>query len=231
VVPVIGRLRRRLAAEEGMTVVETLIACILTVIVLTSALAVLNGAYARNAEVQRRTESLQIARRAVDDVTRRLRSQVCLGTTTPVVAASGQSVTFYADYTIDDPTTYPERHVIALDTSTGTLTDARSTSTNGSTYTLQDTRVIARNVRQLTGTPFLQFYEYSSDATPAPTVLLNTGTSAVPASELPSIARIVVNLNALAPGAADSKVSATVQDEVYVRLADPTDANPTPRCS
>lgn len=226
-----ARLRRRLAAEDGITIVECLIACILTVIVVTSALMVLNGAYANNAKVQRRTESLQIARRAVDDVSRMLRSQVCLGTTTPIVSATGQSVTFYSDYTIDDPTTFPERHVISLDTATGALTDARSTSTNGTAYTYQDTRVLARNVGQVTGTPFMQFYGYSSDATPTPTVLLNTGVTAVAAAELSSITRIVITLNALAPGATSSTVSATVQDEVFVRLADPTDANPIPRCT
>ena len=230
----LARLRHRLADQRGFTIVEVMLTCVLTLIVTGTSLAVLDRAYRHNAEVQQRTESLQTARATVDDLVRRLRSQVCLNSTTPpVVAASGQSVTFYSDYSDAVPTAYPERHVISLNSTTGVLTDARYTSTTGlvDSYTLRDTRLIARNVSQVGAAPLLQFYGYDTATPPAATRALNTNTVAVTADELPNVARIVVTLSARAGGKSAAKTASAAQDEVFVRLTNPNSSDPSPRCT
>jgi Tfp pilus assembly protein PilV len=230
----LARLRRRLADQRGYTIVEVMLTCVLTLIVTGTSLAVLDRAYRHNAEVQQRTESLQNARTTVDELVRRLRSQVCLNSTTPpVVAANGQSVTYYSDYTDAEPTDYPERHVIALNTATGALTDARYTTTTGAAnaYTLRDTRLIARNVSQAGTTPLLQFYAYDSSTPPVATRALNTATVGVATDELPNVARIVVTLSAKAAGKTAAKTASTAQDEVFVRLTNPNSSDPSPRCT
>jgi Tfp pilus assembly protein FimT len=231
---VLTRVRRRLADERGLTVVEMVVTCALTLIVSVSAMAVLTGAYARNNDVQRRSESWQIARTAVDEVINRLRNQVCLDSATkPVVAATGQSITFYADFSAASPTDYPERHVLALNPATGVLSDTRYTTSSGrvADYQLAGTRVIAQGVSQVGSAPLMSFYAYDASAPPAPNRLLNTGTNAVAAADLPAIARVVVKLRATAPGKTPSKDSATVQDEAFVRIVNPTDPTPVPQCS
>jgi type II secretory pathway pseudopilin PulG len=228
------RIRQRLAGERGFTIVEVLIGCVLTLIVTSSAMAVLDGAYRHNNDIQRRAESQQIARTAVDEMVRRLRNEVCLDVkTTPVVTASGTSVTFYADFGTGAPTSYPERHVLSLNTGTGTLTDTWSTTSTGKAadYVAAGTRVIARGVSQVGSTPLMTFYAYDTSSPPAPNRQLNSGTNSVAAADLPKIARIVVNVQATAPGATPVKDAAQAKDEAFVRLVDPTDSAPAPRCS
>jgi Tfp pilus assembly protein PilV len=230
----LARLRHRLADQRGFTIVEVMLTCVLTLIVTGTSLAVLDRAYRHNAEVQQRTESLQTARATVDDLVRRLRSQVCLNSTQPpVVAASGQSVTFYSDYGDALPTTYPERHVISLNATTGVLTDARYTSTTGlaDSYALRDTRLIARNISQVGTTPLLQFYAYDSATPPTAARALNTNTVAVATDELANVARIVVTLSARAGGKSAAKTASAAQDEVFVRLTNPNSSDPSPRCT
>jgi type II secretory pathway pseudopilin PulG len=223
-----------LAAERGYTIIEMVITCALTLIVSVSAMAVLTRAYAHNNDIQRRSESMQIARTAVDDMVRRLRSEVCLDSATPPIsAATGRSVTYYAAFNDGSPSTYPERHVLSLNATTGVLSDARYTTTTGNAtdYTLADTRVIAKGVSESGATPLMQFYGYDSSTPPAATRLLNTGTNAVSDDDLEDISRVVITLVATAPGNTASKLASTVQDEVFVRLTDPSDPNPNPDCT
>jgi type II secretory pathway pseudopilin PulG len=229
---VLTRLRRRLADERGYTIVEMVLTCVLSLIVSASAMAVLTRAYAHNNDIQRRTESMQIARTAVDETIRRLRNEVCLDTVPPVVSANGQSVTYYADFGDADPSRYPERHTLTLNTTTGVLSDATYTTTTGvaGSYSLASTRVIATGVTQSGSTPLLQFYAYDTAKTPLRADRLLNPAGTVATADLPDIARIVVTLTATAPGATASNLASTAQDETFVRLTDPTDANPSPKC-
>jgi type II secretory pathway pseudopilin PulG len=227
------RLRKRLADERGTTIVEMVLTCVLTLIVSGSAMAVLTSAYSHNNDVQRRTESLQIARTAVDQTISRLRNEVCLSTQTPITAANGESVTYYADFGDADPTTFPERHVLSLNPTTRVLSDVTYTTSTGAAdaYSQASTRVIAKGVSETGTTPLLQFYGYDTSASPpTATRLLNTGTAAVADADLPNIARIVVTLTATAPGNTPARLAASAQDEAFVRLTDPSDDSPAPTC-
>ena len=50
-----------------------------------------------SSRVEARVDSTQRGRVAMEQVTQRLRSQVCLGSASPIVSATDTDVTFFAD--------------------------------------------------------------------------------------------------------------------------------------
>jgi Tfp pilus assembly protein PilW len=99
-------LMRRLRGERGMTLTEALAAMVIAVIVSLAAFALVEAVMKRTGETSSRVETTQRARQAMDNITRDLRSQVCVlrtdptpGMTTPrsVYTASGNSITFFGD--------------------------------------------------------------------------------------------------------------------------------------
>jgi prepilin-type N-terminal cleavage/methylation domain-containing protein len=130
----------RLADDDGFTLPELIIAMAVGMLVLLAAFQTLDTTMLTTGRVQRRVDSAQRARTAMDDVVRQLRSQVCLtnefGTVTAVsppikvvgtgpmtVVPSGngtQTVAFYTDlqrtaaYKSSTPKP-PELHVLTYD--------------------------------------------------------------------------------------------------------------------
>ena len=89
-----GRLRR----EDGFTIPELLITISMSMIIALAGFGLLDTSIRRTGETQRRVEATQRGRQALDQMTRQLRSQVCLSATTPAMAvASPLSATFYVD--------------------------------------------------------------------------------------------------------------------------------------
>jgi hypothetical protein len=89
-----------------MTLTEALAAITIAMIVSLAAFALVEAVMKRTGETTSRVETTQRARQAMDNITRDLRSQVCVlrtdpapGMTTPrsVYAASGTSITFFGD--------------------------------------------------------------------------------------------------------------------------------------
>jgi Tfp pilus assembly protein PilW len=216
-----------------------MIALSIGMIVVFAALKVLDTATRQSSRVQKRAGSIQQARFALDEVVRRLRSQTCIQPnlttlTPPIVSAGGSSITFYADFT-DGNAGLPERHTLAVGTD-GRLTDAvtkgtgtrTSTSFNGTTTT----RTVAQRVVPTSTVPVFQYYGFTTATPPTAELPLNSPTNpTVAAADLPRIARVVVTLSANPEGKADAKLATTMQDEIFVRLADPDDAAPTPKCA
>lgn len=217
-------IARRLRDERGITIVEALIACVLTLLVTGTGLSVLEGAYRHNDQVQRRTEAMQQVRSAMDQAVTALRSQVCLGGTSPIVAADDKSVTFYADYGDGHATSVPDKHVLAFDPATGRLTDARYTGSPGSppTYTTPAaSRVLGTHLAPSGSTPMLRYYGYDTAVDP-PTATKALDPAGVP-GDASKVARIVVTLQANPPGkVTGTHLTTTLGDQVFVRLADPT---------
>jgi len=137
-------LRRRLSAEEGFTLPELLTGMVIAMIVLLAAFQTLDRVILSTGTAQRRVEATQRGRLAMEDVTRQLRSQVCLttewtataqppivvrasGPTTTEPAADGtQAVAFYADLqktaALQSSTTVPpELRVLRFDGAAFTL--------------------------------------------------------------------------------------------------------------
>jgi prepilin-type N-terminal cleavage/methylation domain-containing protein len=97
----------RLRSEErGMTLVELLAAMAIAVIVSFAAFSLIEAVMKRTGEVGSRVETTQRARQAMDNITRDLRSQVCvlrsdgtpdMTTARTVFSASANSITFFGD--------------------------------------------------------------------------------------------------------------------------------------
>lgn len=229
---------RRLDDQSGFTLTELMIAIVIGMLVILASLNVLDGATRHNDGIQRRASGLQQGRAAMDDLIRTLRSQVCVKPDDvtilpPVAAASGSGVTVYTDFS--DGTALAEKHTIAL-AGTGDLSDtevAGSGNPNATTFTgTPTTRSIGQRLSASGTTPVFQYFAFNTASPPTPDQPLNSVSSpTVAASDLPKIARILVTMQANPEGKPNPKLTTTLEDQVYVRLADPDDAAPTPKCA
>jgi type II secretory pathway pseudopilin PulG len=111
--------------SRGFSLVELIWAMALGMIILLAAFTIMERAFKANKEVSDREDALQRGRVALELMTRQLRSQVCLQTTTPsvpVVDGQDQTITFYTF--LGDPTgtgsQLPEKHTLAYVPQVGT---------------------------------------------------------------------------------------------------------------
>ena len=133
----------RLREHDGMTLPEVLTALTIAAIVSIATFALISTVMARSGEVSARVDSTQRARAAMDFITRQLRSQVCVLSTSPatvdaraVVAATPTSVTFFGDLSDESHRTgntlkSPELRSITLES--GKLVERRWTGVKGGT--------------------------------------------------------------------------------------------------
>jgi len=229
---------KRLSDQGGFTLPELMLSLAIGLIIIIASLSVLGGATRRNDELQRRTSGLQQGRAAMDDVIRTLRSQVCVKPDAvtilpPVAAASGASITLHADF--GDGTGLPEKHTIAL-SADGTLTDtevAGAGTADATTFTgTPRTRVIGQRISADGTTPVFEYFGFDTATPPKPDQALNSSAEpTVAAADLPRIARVVVRLQANPEGKPNPKLVTRLEDQIYVRLADPDDSAPTPKCT
>jgi prepilin-type N-terminal cleavage/methylation domain-containing protein len=225
------RLRRRLAAEDGFTLVEMLTAMTIGTIVTFAAVALLGRAFVATNEVSDRVDAAQRGRVAMDTVTRELGSMVCFSGITPIVAGSNSSITFVTD--LGNGSVSPERHVLTF-AANGTLTDAvyAMTSVNGATpvtwaATPSSTRTLLTGGAQNATTPFFQYLGYDSSTSPPTTPALN---SPLVTADLDNVTQIVVSFSVLPAHSSTSAIrGAALTEQVAVPEADPnlTDPNKT----
>jgi prepilin-type N-terminal cleavage/methylation domain-containing protein len=230
-------MMRRLREEDGMTLPELLIAISIALIVSFAALSLIETVMRRAAETEGRVEASQRGRAAMDTITRQLRSQVCLSSTVPpMYAASNNAVTFYTDLSRPEDNKQPERHTITYDTTARTLVEQDFEGTGVApaiTYPSAPTRskVLAENVEPVSGTPIFRFYAYNlptDGSSPRPDTPL---ASPLSATNLGLVARIELSFRTLVPKSSSTRGSIVLQDQVYVRAADPNDPAPTPTCA
>lgn len=231
-------MRRRLADQEGMTLVEMMVTLTIGMGVLLATFSLLDGATRRSDDSQRRSAAIQQGRAAMDEVVRSLRSQVCVRTSdttilSPIQSASDTSVTYFTDF--GDGSGLADKHVLTL--TGGTLTDAvyKGTGTANATAfpnTPTSSRTIARDISGVTGVPAFHFFAFNTAVPPTPDRSLNSSSApTVDPAELGNVARIEVSLQANPEGVANAKLITPLRDQVYVRLADPDDPVPSPRCA
>jgi prepilin-type N-terminal cleavage/methylation domain-containing protein len=229
-VSALARLRRRLAAEDGFTLVEMLTAMTIGTIVTFAAVALLGRAFVATNEVSDRVDAAQRGRVAMDTVTRELGSMVCFSGITPIIAGSGTSITFVTD--LGNGSVSPERHVLTF--TNGTLTDAvyAMTSVNGATPVTwavapRSTRTLLTGGAQNGTAPFLQYLGYDGSTTPPTTPALN---SPLATADLDNVTQIVVSFSVLPAHSSTSAIrGSALTQQVAVPEADPnlTDPNKT----
>jgi prepilin-type N-terminal cleavage/methylation domain-containing protein len=250
-------MSERLRREDGFTLPELLVTLLIAVIVSFAAFSLIEFSMKRTAEVDRRVDATQRGRGIMDTVTRELRSQVCLDHNTAAMATRGGDITndsnatFYADFTDGTDQTKPpaDLHRLSYDAATKRITDMTyktswDKSTNPWTAVAPaaptSTRVIASEVVQDGATPIFTYWAYDTAAIPSPSVqLLPAGAGGLALADLARVARIDITFRAL-PTHKDPRVdpdpnkprgSVVMQDQVYVRAADPNDDAPTPSCA
>jgi prepilin-type N-terminal cleavage/methylation domain-containing protein len=247
-------LMRRLREQDGFTLPELLTTITIAMIISLATFALIEFTMKRAGEVDQRVDATQRGRALMDTVTRQLRSQVCLDANTPAMATrsgdltDGSTATFYSDFSDGTTTaTKPaaDLHKLAYDAPNRRILDYVYDTSWDKTKTpwaplvsatprAGTPKVIATDVVPNGTTPLFRYYAYDAAATPAPNVLLNpVATAPMALIDLARVARIDItfrmlptrSISASAPG------SVVLQDQVYVRAADPNDDAPTPTCA
>jgi len=218
-------LAARLVREEsGFTLPELLVSAAIGVVVVLAGFMVLDQAGLVTTRITDREDAAQRARAAIRTITTELRSQVCLGATSPAINAGsdGNNLTFY-EFT-GAGTFQPERHTLAFDPTHGTLTEYDYAST-GTFPNLSFPSSPTRTVQLLTdaqpvstGAAVFTYYTWTtggqvdaSNQLPAP----------LSATDAARAVKVAIQLRVSPPGRSTSAESTTIQDEVLSRTADP----------
>jgi hypothetical protein len=222
-----GQVAAALRREEGFTLAEMLISCVVGVIVMLAAFALLDMSNGLSASVNARVDTTQRGRDALEQVMRELRSQVCLKPgDSAITNGQDSSVTFYM-FT-GSGAYMPERHTITWNPATRELVDYAFSGTGTPpdlTYPATPTRTntLLTNVDPIGNAPIFSYYTWTSSGQVAPTVQLPTPLSV--ADEVRTV-RIAVQFKVSPSGNVKSSANQTtsLQNEVLVRTADPNAA-------
>jgi prepilin-type N-terminal cleavage/methylation domain-containing protein len=225
---------RRLSDERGFTLIELLVAMVIGLVVLMAAFMVLDRTISASGQVADRSEALQRGRQAMELVSRQLRSQVCVGNTKPIISASDNSISFYAD--MSDGTTPIKQRTLTYSSTTDIITE--SVVTGSGTYpTLTFTGTatsspLLTKVKQIQDTsslrPIFRYYGYQTGTTNGTLVQL---TAPLSATDLGRVALIKVGFRAFAVRPiSNDKDSAVLENDVYTRTAVPTQLQGAPEC-
>jgi prepilin-type N-terminal cleavage/methylation domain-containing protein len=246
----------RLRHEDGFSLPELLVALSIALIVSIATFSLVEFVMKRSGETQNLIASNQRGRLAMDNITRQMRSQVCLGEATPRapmsapdgfgIATTGMAAVFYSDFTDGtDPVNKPvQLHVISYDATQHALyesdfipTKVTKTATAYSytwpLYTAPKRRFkLLDNVEPYGAAPIFTYYTYNTLTPPRPDLQLLPGPGGLNAADTGRIARIDIQFRVLpsSNAPADKRGSTVLQDQVYVRAADPNDVAPTPTC-
>jgi len=227
-------IRRRLSGERGFTLVELLVAITVGMVVLMAAFMVLDRSISASSQISDRTEALQRGRQAMDLITRQLRSQVCLGETAPIVSGNDTSLTFYGD--LSDGTTPIKQRTLSYSSSTDTITESvvpgvgtyPALTFTGATTSQPLLTKVKQIVDGSTNRPVFRYYGYQTGTTNGTLVQL---ASPLTATNLPKVALIKIGFRAFAVRPIlNDKDSATLENDVYLRVAVPTNPEDGPEC-
>lgn len=216
---------RRLRDERGHTMVELLAAMAIGVVVLLAAFMVLDRSFRVSKEAQDRAEAGQRGRLALEHVTRALRSQVCLAPTRAAITqADSNSLTVLVD--LSDGSANPERRQFSYDPATRRITELTWASAGTfPTYTFPGypssptrTRTLLTNAVPADATPVFRYYALDAAGGQGANVLLPTPLSG---ADMARTARIAVAFKSRPERATTNARSTELQDDVYMRSADP----------
>ena len=235
----------RARSEAGFTLVELLAGMAIAMVIVLAAFTLMDNSMQVTMRTQSRVDAQTRGRDALETMVRELRSQVCLDKDPPIADArwtgDRQILTFYADFSDGSGTVPPQRRVLTYDVSDATITESvfDGTGTPPATTYSQPPRVsvLAEDVApspdvapDASGNrPVFRFYRF--DTSPKP---LWVGPLTVPLADSDRVAvtKVGVAFGVRRSGApASEKPLAVLQDDVFVRSADPNLTSPTPTCA
>jgi Flp pilus assembly pilin Flp len=225
---VIRRVFRRLRREEsGFTLVELLVACGIGTVILLASFMMLDSSVILTGKVTDRVDRTQRARLAMELITREVRSQVCPRPgQAALIDGQNYSIKFYSF--MGSTPFVPDIREISWDTNTNSIVEKRwvgsGTSPNTTWNGSPATRTLLTDVKPPpSNAPMFTYHA--------------TGTSAahaVPlsATDLAGTSRITVQFMTYAAGRNATGTSTTLQNEVFVRTANPSGTGTTaPECA
>lgn len=235
----------RLRAQDGMTMMEVLVAATAGFVVFAAAFGLLDSSLRLSSGAMQKTDAMQRGRLAMDRITQPLRSQVCLDLTTPAIlpGATADSVTFYSDFGQGLATDRPNKKTLTFDPAKGTITETtiKGAGPNGGPFTFGGTsatnllleraalqKVKVAGVDQ--DVPFLKYFAYELKGTPPRWTASQALTPPLSAAASARVARIEVAFAAAPTEGTGAKHKTNLEDQVSVRHADPNLTVPDPIC-
>jgi prepilin-type N-terminal cleavage/methylation domain-containing protein len=235
---VIPRLRSRLRSERGFTLTELLLAVSIGTIVMLAAVNLIDASVRASDEVLNRVDGLQKGRTALEQLTQRIRAQVCPDKNTPaLVAGADSSMTFYSEMngTTDasgSPLFAPEGRRLTL--SSGRLTEEiwntlASPFANTFAAAPNTNRVMADAISPTSGVPLFRYYAFVGNDPAKAELLLTTPLSATDRARVVKIA-VAFDSRPTKLGSQANRIDTSFESEVFVRTADPSDPEHSPQC-
>jgi len=235
-VPVIDSLRD----QSGMTLIELVVGLSIGLVVTFASLAVLGRATTASHEIADRQEAVQRGRLAMELITRQLRSQVCLGEgAEPITYGDAGSVSFYAD--LSDGSQNVARRTLTFVAPDGETPGQIVEEVRFGVGEYPDltfpaaadtSRVLLGGAEQVVAdgqpAPVFSYYAFQAGSPTGDLEQLPVPLSAVDASRTIMIRVAFVTMPDR--GRPRDTDSMTLQDNVYVRIADPTRPLEGPRC-
>lgn len=157
--------------EDGITLVELLVVLLAGTVVALGLFAFQDVTLRQSTRVFANADATQRARTTMELIETRLRSSCVSEDVTPIMPGTANpgstdtSLAFVSKFGSAASLT-PEKHVIALDTSTGVLTDTTYAATGGTapnwtfSTTASSTRKLLDHVTQVGTTPLFRYYKY-----------------------------------------------------------------------
>jgi hypothetical protein len=225
---------RNLRGERGFMLMEMIVATALGMVVFLALLGLVDASQTSSARVQDRVDGTQRGRVAMDQVLQRLRSQICIGSTPPIIAGTTTEVTFYADLGNDDFRA-EKRRIYVLNgqlkedvyDSTGTFPayvfPASPTRTRTFMTGIKQAKDSAGNPM-----PYFSYWGYDTNTPPSLNQQVNPPFSAT------DPARIVKVMVAFSADTREDRVDTTFVNGVTARMADPSASDTSkrgPQCS
>ena len=252
-----SRVGRRLAGEGGFTIIELMMAVSVGMIVILFTFNLLDSAGRASTETQNRVDSVQRGRVAMEQITQRLRSQVCLDSNTPAVTyGDDDELRFYSE--LGGETFAPEARRLRFDDPDGdgngdlnetvwntlasppadTYATPPTTTRNvlkGMMRSLEDEAPADNGEGRAIGdpVPVFRYYTFLGNNPATPALRLQTPLSV---ADRARVVRIAIAFDSLpsrrqgAPTGTRSRVDTRFENDVFVRTADPTDPEHSPQC-
>jgi prepilin-type N-terminal cleavage/methylation domain-containing protein len=228
--------RHRSSDERGFTLIELLVSMTVGVILLLAAFMLLDRSFAASGKIADRQDALQRGRQAMELITRQVRSQVCVGTANvPMLEGTDDRVVFYGSLS-ENNQSVTKRTLEYLPASPGSITQSVVTGTG--TYPTLSFTGAATNTTLLTHVqkvmdgavprPIFKYYRYKAGAPIGDLEQLQTPVSP---SNLGRVALIKIAFRTFAVRPISNDNDSTVlENDVYIRISDSSEAQETPQC-
>jgi type II secretory pathway pseudopilin PulG len=235
VIRLAGRIRARLRCQRGFTLIEMVVACFTGMIVLLALLNLLDSAQTASSRTVARVDGTQRGRVAMEQVTQRLRSQICLGANLPLITtdatspSDANSITFYSDLGNGSDFLPEKRRLYVSGTDLKERIIAGTGLPPATVFTAAPRdRTIAQNIKPAVqngaNLPYFRYYAFDNATVPQPTVELKPPLTA---ADPKNIVQVVVAFR-VGSGRED-RVDANFVNGIYSRAADPGSPDPNRR--